>query len=185
VVLIDEPEAFLHPSLAFQLGKEISGIASTAHKSVFVSTHSSQFVMGCIQSGAPVNIVRLTYRSSVATTRVLKSAEVLKLMRNPLLRSTGVVNGLSYEFVVVTESDTDRAFYQEVNERLLRSGSDAENALRELRGCRLLGVTAFSSSGSLPSLVGCDSITGRSRCASRDWSSGLLGRRRSRSRVRN
>ena len=40
-------------------------------------------------------------------------------MRNPLLRSTGVLGGLFYEFVVVTESDSDRAFYQEVNERLL------------------------------------------------------------------
>jgi hypothetical protein len=41
-------------------------------------------------------------------------------MRNPLLRSTGVLSGLFYECVVVTESDTDRAFYQEINERLLR-----------------------------------------------------------------
>jgi len=45
---------------------------------------------------------------------------MLELMRNPLLRSTGVLTGLFYEFVVVTESDADRAFYQEVNERLLR-----------------------------------------------------------------
>lgn len=76
--------------------------------------------MGCIQSGAPINIVRLTYRSGIATARVLPSAEILELMRNPLLRSTGVLNGLFYEFVVVTESDADRAFYQEINERLLR-----------------------------------------------------------------
>jgi hypothetical protein len=76
--------------------------------------------MGCIQSGAPLNIIRLTYRGGVATARVLPSAELLELMRNPLLRSTGVLNGLFYEFVVVTESDADRAFYQEVNERLLR-----------------------------------------------------------------
>jgi hypothetical protein len=41
-------------------------------------------------------------------------------MRNPLLRSTGVLGALFYEFVIVTESDADRAFYQEVNERLLR-----------------------------------------------------------------
>lgn len=76
--------------------------------------------MGCIQSGAPVNIVRLTYRGGVATARVLPSAEILELMRHPLLRSTGVLSGLFYEFVVVTESDADRAFYQEVNERLLQ-----------------------------------------------------------------
>lgn len=119
-LLIDEPEAFLHPSLASKLGNEVSRAALSSDKRVFVSTHSPPFVMGCIQSGAPVNIIRLTYRAGVATARVLPSAEILKLMRNPLLRSTGVLSGLFYEFVVVTESDTDRAFYQEVNERLLR-----------------------------------------------------------------
>jgi hypothetical protein len=80
--------------------------------------------MGCIQSGAPVNIIRLTYSGGVATARVLPSGELLELMRNPLLRSTGVLGGLFYEFVVVTESDADRAFYQEINERLLRFNPD-------------------------------------------------------------
>jgi hypothetical protein len=120
VVLIDEPEASLHPSLAAKLGAELARAAVASDKRVFVSTHSPTFVMGCIQSGAPVNIVRLTYRGGVATARVLPSDDILRLMRNPLLRSTGVLSGLFYEFVVVTESDADRAFYQEINERLLR-----------------------------------------------------------------
>lgn len=120
VLLMDEPEAFLHPSLSFKLGKEVSGIMSHSDKRLFVATHSPNFVMGCIQSGAPVNIVRLTYRGGVPTSRILPNDEILKLMRNPLLRSTGVLSGLFYEFVIVTESDADRAFYQEVNDRLLR-----------------------------------------------------------------
>jgi ABC-type cobalamin/Fe3+-siderophores transport system ATPase subunit len=120
VVLIDEPEAFLHPSLAFKLGLEVARAAVETDKRVFASTHSPQFVMGCIQSGAPVNIIRLTYRGANATARSLPSDELLSLMRNPLLRSTGVVGGLFYEFVVVAESDADRAFYQEANERLPR-----------------------------------------------------------------
>ena len=124
VILIDEPEAFLHPALAFKLGKEIARSTSGSEKRLFVSTHSPQFVMGCIQSGAPVNIVRLTYRAGVATARVLPSTELVKLMRNPLLRSTGLLSGLFYEFVVVTESDADRAFYQEINERLLANRPD-------------------------------------------------------------
>jgi ABC-type cobalamin/Fe3+-siderophores transport system ATPase subunit len=124
VLLIDEPEAFLHPSLAFNLGKEIALTSSEAEKRIFVSTHSPNFVMGCIQSGAPVNIVRLTYRGGIPTARVLANKDILRLMRNPLLRSTGVISGLFYEFVVVTESDADRAFYQEINERLLRYQPD-------------------------------------------------------------
>ncbi|EIC2299137.1 AAA family ATPase [Vibrio cholerae] len=131
VLLMDEPEAFLHPSLSFKLGKEVAGIMSESHKRLFVSTHSPNFVMGCIQSGAPVNIVRLTYRNQVATARILPNADILKLMRNPLLRSTGVLSGLFYEFVIVTESDADRAFYQEINDRLLKysNGKGIPNCL--------------------------------------------------------
>jgi ABC-type cobalamin/Fe3+-siderophores transport system ATPase subunit len=120
VLLIDEPEAFLHPSLAFKLGNELGRASLRPDKRVILATHSAMFTKGCIQSGAPVNIVRLTYRRGAATARVLPNAQILDLMRNPLLRSSGVLNGLFYEFVVVTEGDTDRAFYEEINERLLR-----------------------------------------------------------------
>lgn len=120
ILLIDEPEAFLHPALASKLGTELSRAALVSDKRVLVSTHSPAFVMGCIHSGAPVTIIRLTFRGGQATARTLPSSEILELMRNPLLRSTGVLSGLFYEFVVVTESDADRAFYQEINERLLR-----------------------------------------------------------------
>jgi len=120
VLLVDEPEAFLHPSLSYKLGKEVSITASAQNKNIFVSTHSSNFIMGCVQSGVPINIVRLTYSQGVATSRLLPNEKLLQLMRNPLLRSTGVIDGLFYEAVIVTESDADRAFYQEVNERLLR-----------------------------------------------------------------
>lgn len=119
ILLIDEPEAFLHPSLSYALGKEISRASAGSDKRIFISTHSSSFIMGCIQSGVSVNIVRLTYRNKLATARILPNEEILRLMRNPLLRSTGVLEGLFYENVVVTESDADRAFYQEINDRLL------------------------------------------------------------------
>lgn len=120
VLMIDEPEAFLHPSLSFKLGKEISLSAANTNKNIFVSTHSANFIMGCIHSGVPVNIVRLTYLHGVPTARILPSDNLLTLMRNPLLRSTGVIEGIFYESVIVTESDSDRAFYQEINERLLK-----------------------------------------------------------------
>jgi len=119
IILIDEPEAFLHPSLAANLGREVSNSVNGTSKNLFVSTHSANFLMGCIQSGAPMNIIRLTYSNNVPTARILPSEKVLKIMRHPLLRSVGVLNGLFYEYVIVTEGDADRAFYQEINERLL------------------------------------------------------------------
>jgi hypothetical protein len=120
VINIDEPEAFLHPSLSFNLGKEIGRVTARSRKRVIISTHSADFLMGCIQSGVPLNIIRLTYQEGKATARILLREDLLRLMRNPLLRSTGVLDGLFYKFVVVTEGDADRAFYQEINERLQR-----------------------------------------------------------------
>lgn len=124
ILVIDEPEAFLHPALSFKLGKEVAVSASSSDKRLFVSTHSANFVMGCIQSGSPTNIIRLTYQHGVPTARTLPKDKLLRLMRNPLLRSTGVLDGLFYESVIVTEADSDRAFYQEINERLLRSNPE-------------------------------------------------------------
>ena len=129
VLLVDEPEAFLHPALAFSLGREIALSLAETNKRMFVSTHSPQFLMGCIQSGVAINVVRLTYRDGVATARLLPSDELVRLMRNPLLRSTNVISALFYESAVVTEADPDRAFYQEINERLLRSERGIPNCI--------------------------------------------------------
>lgn len=119
VVIIDEPEAFLHPSLARTLGKELATAARTENKFVFASTHSADFLMGAIQSGAVVNIVRLTWDHDAATARLLPNDELTRLMSDPMLRSVGILSGLFFQNVVVTEADADRAFYHEINERLL------------------------------------------------------------------
>ena len=125
VTILDEPEAFLHPSLSYKLGKEISSSARNEFKRLFVSTHSANFLMGCIQSGAMVNVVRLTYQNETGTARLLNNKKIEALMRDPLLRSTGVLNALFYKYVVVTEGDSDRAFYQEINERMIQFQPDS------------------------------------------------------------
>jgi AAA15 family ATPase/GTPase len=124
VTILDEPEAFLHPSLSFKLGKEIATSAKIELNRLFVSTHSANFLMGCIQSGAPINLVRLTYSNEIGTARLLDKDKIRQLMKDPLLRSTGVLNALFYKHVIVTEGDSDRAFYQEINERLLEFSPD-------------------------------------------------------------
>lgn len=120
--LIDEPEAFLHPTLAHRLGREVAKGAVSERKHVFAATHSAHFLMGAIQSGAKVNIVRLTYRDDVATARLLHNSTLRTFMNDPMLRSVGVLDGLFFEHVVVTEADADRAFYGEINHRMLQSG---------------------------------------------------------------
>ncbi|THA13733.1 ATP-dependent nuclease [Rodentibacter pneumotropicus] len=133
-ILVDEPEAFLHPTLSYKLGKEITSILNS-DKRLFVATHSADFLMGCVQSKVGINIVRLTYGIQGATARILTQDKLKPLMQNPLLRSIGVFNALFYNAVIVTEADADRAFYQEINERLLR-----EKDPRGIEGCLFLNA---------------------------------------------
>jgi AAA domain, putative AbiEii toxin, Type IV TA system len=135
IILIDEPEAFLHPTLCARLGKEITGALDNTRRRLFVATHSASFLMGCVQGGAPINIVRLTYDGSTATARLLTKERLVPLMRNPLLRSIGVLDALFYNAVIVTEGDADRAFYQEINQRLLQAGDP-----RGIDGCLFLNA---------------------------------------------
>lgn len=135
ITLIDEPEAFLHPALCARLGKEITSALTGTNRRLFVATHSASFLMGCVQGGAEINIVRLTYDYATATARLLTKDKLTPLMRNPLLRSVGVLNALFYNTVVITEADADRAFYQEINERLLLAKDP-----RGLEGCLFLNA---------------------------------------------
>jgi ABC-type cobalamin/Fe3+-siderophores transport system ATPase subunit len=119
IMLVDEPEAFLHPPLTRKLGKRLTQLATERGANVMAATHSPEFVMGCIQSGKRVNIVRITWRERVPSARLLSADKLQTLMRDPLLRSTGVLNALFHDGAIVCEADADRVFYQEINERLL------------------------------------------------------------------
>ena len=67
IILIDEPEAFLHPALSFKLGKEVAVSAAASGKRLFVLNTQCPLRKGCIQSGAHTNIIRLTYQNGVPT----------------------------------------------------------------------------------------------------------------------
>ncbi len=119
ILLIDEVEAFLHPPLARKLGEIISKVAKQKDKQVFVTTHNPNFIMGCIESGAGFNILRLSFDGEKGKAKLIEEDELKSVILNPLLRSTGIFEGLFYKNVFVCEADSDRVFYQEVNRRLL------------------------------------------------------------------
>ncbi|HEY0025949.1 MAG TPA: ATP-binding protein [Longimicrobium sp.] len=119
IMLVDEPEAFLHPPLSRKLGKRLTQLAAERGATVLAATHSPDFVMGCVTAGQAVNIVRLTYRKGMASARLLAAHQLEAMMRDPLLRSTGVLGALFHEGAIVCEADADRVYYAEINERLL------------------------------------------------------------------
>lgn len=117
-IIIDEVEAFLHPPLARKLGSLISKIANDTNKQIFLSTHSPNIILGAIQSGAKTNIIRLTYDGTTGRSTTIDSNHLTTIMAHPLIRSTNFLDALFYKNAIVTESDSDRAFYQEINFRL-------------------------------------------------------------------
>lgn len=117
-ILIDEPEAFLHPPLARKLGKNLASLAEKRNGTLMASTHSSDFLIGCMQGSATVKVVRLEYNGGKSRAKSIDQNSLEKLLKNPLMRSANVISGLFYDGVVVLESDNDRAFYNEIYYRL-------------------------------------------------------------------
>lgn len=120
LILIDEPEAFLHPSLARRLGAFLARTAQDRNRTLVAATHSAAFLMGCISEVPETNIVRLTYNRPVATARPLSAQQVAQLVKDPLLRSADTLQALFATSAIVCEADADRAFYEEINRRLLQ-----------------------------------------------------------------
>ena len=118
IPLIDEPEAFLHPPLAKRLGKELAEISVQRDATAFIATHSADFLMGCVSGTPAVNIVRLTYKGGKPTARLLSHDRLNEIIKSPIMRSTGVLSALFHEGAIVCEGDSDRALYQEINDRL-------------------------------------------------------------------
>jgi len=122
ILLIDEPDAFLHPPLARRLGRVLSDESARRGLNLFAATHSEHFLAGCAEAAGETNVVRLTYRNDVASARLLPAADIRTLLRDPLLRSADVLSALFHEGAVVCEADGDRAFYQEIDTRLAAHG---------------------------------------------------------------
>jgi predicted ATPase len=117
-ILVDEPEAFLHPPLARKLGKHLATISQERGGALFAATHSPDFLMGCVQASKNIRIVRLEHSDGKSRGRMVDPTELEALFKNPLMRSANAISGLFYDGVVVTESDNDRAFYGEIYHRL-------------------------------------------------------------------
>src|ERR1700730_7345483 len=118
VILIDEPEAFLHPPLARKLGHQLASIVSQRGGSLLAATHSPDFLIGCLQASPSVRVVRLEYSNGKSKGQIVDPTILAKFFKTPLMRSANVISSLFHDGVVVTESDNDRAFYSEAYYRL-------------------------------------------------------------------
>ncbi|MCC4593048.1 AAA family ATPase [Xanthomonas campestris pv. cannae] len=126
VLLLDEPEAFLHPKQARVLGRLLGRISIDRPAQIIVSTHSSAFMWGVVNENNDASVLRLNRTENQTRYTQVPAETVTGLTRTPLLSSQPVLDSLFHKGVVVCEGDPDRAVYQLVSQRMLgdKGGDD-------------------------------------------------------------
>ena len=118
ILLVDEPEAFLHPQQARRLGNILASSAKSTKRQVIAATHSPDIVVGALSSNAPVSVCRIDRVGETNKAYLLDSSQLKKLWSKPLLQSTGAINGIFHKGVVVCEADADCRFFEALLRRL-------------------------------------------------------------------
>jgi hypothetical protein len=112
IVLIDEPEAFLHPPQAFELGKTLARISQARGIQIVLATHDRNLLAGLLEPSAPVSVIRLDRQGDSTTPHQLSAEAVEELWTDPVMRYSNVLEGLFHHVVVVAEADPDCKFYE-------------------------------------------------------------------------
>ena len=114
LLLLDEPEAFLHPSQARLLG-EIIATEKPIRAQLFLATHSPDVLQG-LTNVAPghLRILRIQREGNVNRIKELDKALVKELSSDSLLKYSSVMSGLFHERVFICESDADCMFYNSI-----------------------------------------------------------------------
>ncbi|PPU44627.1 hypothetical protein XarbCFBP7697_01555 [Xanthomonas arboricola] len=116
ILLIDEPEAFLHPPQARLLGTTLVQDRGEGRQ-LFIATHSTDILRGVLDANSPdVKVVRIRRSGDTNSVRLLENARIRELWSDPLLRYSNILDGLFHEGVVVCEADSDCRFYAAVLE---------------------------------------------------------------------
>ena len=118
ILLLDEPEAFLHPPLARQIG-EMIGESQSEGKTIFIATHSVEILKGILSKCTDVNVIRIT-QPQAYTNEIKKLDQTVlnDILQNPLLRVSRVLEGIFCERVIITEAEADELVYQELIEKI-------------------------------------------------------------------
>jgi hypothetical protein len=116
VLLIDEPELYLYPAQKRALGAVLVSSARTQGKQLLLVTHDASFLQGVLDSTSDANILRLAF-GDVRSQRVVRPCRLNARDALPVAaRQREYLNALFYEYVILVEGASDRAFYQGVPE---------------------------------------------------------------------
>jgi predicted ATPase len=113
-MLLDEPEAFLHPPQARLLGEFVAKERSE-NCQLFISTHSPDVLYGLL-NGSPKNlrIIRIERHGQVNRVSELGKQRTSEIANDPILKYTPVFQGIFHQHVFICESDADCLFYSSI-----------------------------------------------------------------------
>lgn len=115
MILLDEPDAFLHPEQARRLGRWLAEHSKSSSQQIVIATHNSHFLQGLISTSAGAQIYRLNRQNGDSEHyRRMPNDVVSKFGTDPLLSSQRVIEAIFHTLAVVCESDSDRVIYQAV-----------------------------------------------------------------------
>lgn len=116
VVLLDEPEAFLHPAQARQFGSWMANHATDISGQLIIATHNSHFLKGILSSSEGITIHRLNRADNYTKYNTMPKDTTSELASDPLLTNQRVIEGIFYKGVVVCEGDSDALIYRFASE---------------------------------------------------------------------
>ena len=114
VLILDEPEAFLHPPQARLLG-EIIATERSPQAQLFVATHSPDVLHGLINVASDrLRMLRVQREGNVNRVKQLDKDLVREISVDPLMKYSSVLSGVFHERVIICESDADCMFYSSI-----------------------------------------------------------------------
>jgi hypothetical protein len=121
IILLDQPEAYLHPDQARRLGRWIAENAVRLGCQVFVSTHNSALLAGLLDGETDVLIVRLKRNGTAISARAVPSDTSEVFAKSPLFAYQNTMDCLLREGVVLVPSTEDRVVYETVARQILKA----------------------------------------------------------------
>lgn len=110
-VLIDEPDAFLHPPQARQMGRLLAE-GLPAESQLFLATHSADLVRGLLDSGSKrIRVVRIVKDGNINHVSELSSDSLSDLWSDPILKHSNVIEAVFHKRAIVCEGEGDCWFY--------------------------------------------------------------------------
>jgi hypothetical protein len=129
VILIDEPEAFLHPPQARLVGEFIARERRPGTQ-LFVATHSADVLQGLLNASPDsLRIIRITRDGDANFIRELDKERAREISADPLMRFSSVLSGVFHQRVIVCESDADCMFYSSILDLEIVHGAQQPDVL--------------------------------------------------------